>query len=489
MSVRYDPNQSFAQLKNSTWKIFQDKFYLFLKQMLNRWPMDHNFILIVEMWLSFIQPWRYDRCNPPQIDAVEINHQCKAFIMDNILAYTQTFQQILARIERLDLVVSKNASLLYRVAKVFSRQPLPKILFEIEIALTEPSPESPTPGNRSGSPKFNQSFNENLRIADAIRQRVLQLEGPEFKYKSMFRKTNILEIAKLLKHMQECINKSKQQVAILEHTLKLRKTGFMNYIKYMLDMTESSDLEHSIAEGKKIPGYLEVSSQYLCQIFNIDYSELKLRINQQLKDSETFTCDPTTSFEGTSFNSIHSTGSHFVLNYAQVKEYARNMKYMGDPDLIPPSSYEMKFVVDKCFALSRYLNCKYGTEFKDLWFNDKFVGSVARQILMPPMIARYFARTKFDYSSLETKVLPPRLSLRPLANMKSWFYIAIILLLGQLIGYSCCTTSLFLLVIFVIYILALASFWDTGVISEVEIAAKNALPKIKIALGDDKKKL
>lgn len=47
------------ELKKVILPSVQGKIYIFLKKAIHHWPLDSSFRLILEAWLSFIQPWRY----------------------------------------------------------------------------------------------------------------------------------------------------------------------------------------------------------------------------------------------------------------------------------------------------------------------------------------------------------------------------------------------------------------------------------------------
>lgn len=124
-NVAEQDTSSLAVLRQQSQPLLNARMYSFLKTVMAKWPLDSSFLNVLELWLSFIQPWRYIYNRNVQnlnADLLDIPERFKKFINENLVSYTQIFVRNIPRFLKMDLSVSKNAYMLFRQLKVF-RQP------------------------------------------------------------------------------------------------------------------------------------------------------------------------------------------------------------------------------------------------------------------------------------------------------------------------------------------------------------------------------
>uniref|UniRef100_A0A8C2TD79 Sphingomyelin phosphodiesterase 4 n=1 Tax=Coturnix japonica TaxID=93934 RepID=A0A8C2TD79_COTJA len=196
-------------------RFVQQKLYIFLQHCFGHWPLDASFRAVLEMWLSYLQPWRYAPEKPPQTAEVlprSVPEKWAAFIQENLLMYTKLFVGFLNRTLRTDLVSPKNALMVFRVAKVFAQPNLAEMILKGEQLFLEPELVIPHRQHRLFmSPTLGGSFLSSWppTITDAsfkVKSHVYSLEGQDFQYKQMFgtEVRNLLSEAQLNQMMMKC---------------------------------------------------------------------------------------------------------------------------------------------------------------------------------------------------------------------------------------------------------------------------------------------
>ncbi|XP_036679899.1 sphingomyelin phosphodiesterase 4 isoform X4 [Balaenoptera musculus] len=176
-------------------RFVQQKLYLFLQHCFGHWPLDASFRAVLEMWLSYLQPWRYaPEKQAPSSDcqARSVSERWAPFVQENLLVYTKLFLGFLSRALRTDLVSPKNALMVFRVAKVFAQPNLAEMIQRGEQLFLEPELVIPHRQHRLFTvPTFTGSFLSSWppAITDAsfkVKSHVYSLEGQDCKYTPMF---------------------------------------------------------------------------------------------------------------------------------------------------------------------------------------------------------------------------------------------------------------------------------------------------------------
>lgn len=218
--------------------------------------------------------------------------------------------------------------------------------------------------------------------------------------------------------------------------------GFIGLLKSIFFSDEDQAFNAALEDKKKIPKLLEFCAQGFGQIFNIQIPE------PQLDEEAIESYGDDTSFDQVDHRtgvSQFSDGS-FSISPSIMRNNIKNIKYGGDPALIPINDTK------EIIALVRFLHqasCKLNLMFKEeidqYWHRRDFKGRLARQVLLPPMIAQTFDKST-GVSELKSTELPPRICLRSLASYKSVCMVMVSLLLGYFLWHAP-SYGLFLLIL------------------------------------------
>ncbi|KAK4875253.1 hypothetical protein RN001_011675 [Aquatica leii] len=464
-----------GDLKRIVIPYLQGRMYVFLRHLIHTWPLDGSFRLVLELWLSFLQPWRYPGNNylklvnqsevNPDIDdistmpmkAVEREHM--PFMTDNLLAYTVLLQQLLPRFNRVDLSSPKIALILYRLTKVFGQPNLVTYLRAIEFSVqqldTTPlhsynintnslPPLSPTSNwstNLLSKEKPNrvdlQDWDQSLHPQDStfassttswgnvVKQKILEYEGPNFCYKPMFIVPPASEVYELIRHIQKAQEVALSTIELRLKEIKEQMKGFFGFFKSIFGVSETTQDEFTLEERNKVPIYLEHSLKWLMEIFQITEDSIKER-----QSIESFS-STISSKSSTSQNDIGG-----LLTPQRVRERIKKIKYEGDPDLQPIQSFEVRVLVRLLYQLSSKINNDFGNQIRNLYYSNTFLGRLSRQVLCPPLTIHKFEKSPGSYSPRVSQELPPRLSFRYFGNFRVIFYLVLLALFSRFACHS-----------------------------------------------------
>lgn len=431
------------ELKRVILPSVQGKIYTFLRKAIHHWPLDSSFRLILEAWLSFIQPWRYVRkfFNEGNLEVEEkgkIDDPSKwmSFVANNLLAYTAIFEQLLPRFMRTDLVAPKNALMLFRVTKVFSQPFLAEMLIELESCMDD--------ANASRDKMIVTQWSA------VVKQQILELEGPSYQYNPMFSEATISKIIWFLSIIKQAHLTATSIVEALEKRRLEKK--FVLTIWEFFNGEKSANDDIGITDRKKVPGYLANSQQQIIEIFQIrleDIPRVVIVADQEYHDSILSTSFSHQSLMDSSADTYRP--GVFVRSQEERHQF-HYIEYMGDPEMQPVRSNECAFLVRNLYKICEIINSKYQREITNSYWRNDIVGRLAKRILRPPTIVKSLPkRTSKGFTLAQESELSPRLSLRVLANYNFLVLIILSILIFRFLEYGISIYVLFCLICWIFY--------------------------------------
>ena len=393
-------------------------FLAFSVRTVDFWPLDASFRLVLETWLSYIQPWRYTL---PHLTAKNDDAEVPVdallwtpFVQDNVKFYTVLLGKVLARFFRVDLASSKNAYMLYRVARVYSQENLFGIIQNASLA--------------------SKSVMRGEMGSDAV-----DLSGPDFKATVGNLLCACVE-AKRSK-LEEC--KAAESVTRAKEEESKGKDAISKVVAMIAAFVKGSAPPVSDnSEVEKALGHLDFVVEKLSGMFGL--AEVVASQREAMHD-QVDGGKVDTSFEGGSL-SPHQRAD-ILMRKVRVEA-----KYDGNPDTMPVRSDESAFLVRLLLYLSSVINQRFHRDIERLYSDsNSFASQIFRQICSPPIICRKgyldLSVSSNDESEMDASLcgglrhqqkqrLPPRLILRTLASYRhlsylAFFYFVAVILFGK----------------------------------------------------------
>lgn len=372
-NVHEQDHSSLSVLRQQAQSLLNIRVYPFLKTIVARWPLDTSFLNVLELWLSYIQPWRYiynRNIHNLNNEVIEIPQRFIPFISENIVTYTQIFVKIIPRFMKMDLSLNKNSFMLFRMMKVFRQ--LSEILRDLERQMMNQNSSSVVMKSHnsfndshsfshSSPPRATSSFNRSGERSPHPPHRSHNQTGiEESSYIFMFGDEITLQVYELMQRLYLSKLKTNHEVEKMNHELQKHASWWERFLQFM-GWLSSLNISFNVAleEKKKTSVYLDFCLNIFSPVFNIPIEEATREFDQDVSFGAENSDDE---------NTINSD----ILNItpSSMKQRLHNITFSGDPFLIPIMSHEFKFLVRFLHQVSKKLNDRvsYGSYNQSLIF-------------------------------------------------------------------------------------------------------------------------
>ncbi|XP_054335050.1 sphingomyelin phosphodiesterase 4 isoform X6 [Pongo pygmaeus] len=452
-------------------RFVQQKLYLFLQHCFGHWPLDASFRAVLEMWLSYLQPWRYapDKQAPGSDSQPRcVSEKWAPFVQENLLMYTKLFVGFLNRALRTDLVSPKHALMVFRVAKVFAQPNLAEMIQKGEQLFLEPELVIPHRQHRLfTAPTFTGSFLSPWppAVTDAsfkVKSHVYSLEGQDCKYTPMFgpeARTLVLRLAQLITQAKHTAKSISDQCAESP-----AGHSFLSWLGFSSMDTNGSYTANDLDEMgqdsvRKTDEYLEKALEYLRQIFRLSEAQLRqFTLALGTTQDENGKKQLPDCIVGEDGLILTPLGRYQIINGLRRFE----IEYQGDPELQPIRSYEIASLVRTLFRLSSAINHRFAGQMAALCSRDDFLGSFCRYHLTEPGLASRHLLSPVGRRQVASHTRGPRLSLRFLGSYRTLVSLLLAFFVASLFCVGPLPCTLLLTLGYVLYASAMTLLTERG---------------------------
>ncbi|XP_072809735.1 sphingomyelin phosphodiesterase 4 isoform X1 [Vicugna pacos] len=452
-------------------RFVQQKLYLFLQHCFGHWPLDASFRAVLEMWLSYLQPWRYapeKQVQSSDSQARSVSERWAPFVQDNLLLYTKLFLGFLSRALRTDLVSPKNALMVFRVAKVFAQPSLAEMIQRGEQLFLEPELGIPHRQHRLfTAPALTGSFLSSWppAISDTslkVKSHVYSLEGQDCKYTPMFGP----EVRTLVLRLAQLITQAKQTAKSLsdQYGESTASRSFLSWLGFSpadpYGAYPANDLDEMGQDSvRKTDEYLEKALEYLCQVFRLSEAQLaQLTLALGTAQDESGKKQLPDCIVGEDGLILTPLGRYQIINGLRRFE----VEYQGDSELQPIRSYEVAGLVRLLFRLSSAINRRFAGQMAALCSRADFLGSFCRYHLLEPGLSDRHLLSPVGRGRAASRARGPRLSLRFLGSYRTLLSLLLAFFVASLFCVGPLLCTLLLTLGYVLYALAMTLLTERG---------------------------
>ncbi|KAF4523502.1 hypothetical protein B566_EDAN004573 [Ephemera danica] len=434
-SACYTKPTAMDEMKRQILPLSKIQIYKYITYTMNNWPLDTSFRVILEAWLSYIQPWRYTNINNYSRQENDesgrpVDPRWQMFIAEHLPAYSYVFRQLLQRLQRMDLACLSNTLMLHRLTKVFSLGNMKQMVLEVEESLTtRPN------GSSFGMTESNFSLTDatvahtleaspQIRLQAVALKAIADFEGQDTKYVPLFGTDTMIKVRAFVEDNLAAAQRRADHLAKEQALQKSRSSGFWNWF---LGTNDGIMEEYTLEDRQRVVQILQHASDQLCSIFEITDVADTLNENSTLNASQ----------QSSSSAHLNTT---FLLNESSYRSSMWNSiceetQKEGHPDKKLIATSEVAWLVRMFHDISCHVNLQYGEDLQLMYARPDMVGRLARQVLQPPCSYFVYERGSQGYKTRCEKMLPARLSLRGFAKKKLLVWLSILCALIWLLGF------------------------------------------------------
>lgn len=478
----------------------QYRLFNFLRYSFEIWPLDASFKLPLETWLSYIQPWRYQRSKGisaqvsgqsahQNINEPPVTNEWTNFIRSNLPFYNTILYLSFQKFTRFDLVSTKTSSMLSRVIKVYSKPGFLDLVNQVEQSLGTTLSDTFTffhgnyfdnSGKRlpsdSYSPNHHQLIKSTMSPGDSMVTESSDHETECILLTSERFRTVARELYNCIvlasKYVKEQLNQVSPNEGADNGSANSAFKSFLTFVASIFDATDGRidvssqnnefshiDLQLTTCASRMVGMFGSLSDFVDCGSNDSNVNQLRQRHVSTSSHLKGKSIKPETIVTEDGGVQLSPLGRYQILN--RIAEPTLPT-IEGNPDTQPTRSFEIHFLVVLLYAISTFVNTR-ARNFIDKWYPDgTFLSKFLQLLLSPPVsytrmmkgttiTGRYVDGGILTPAKRQVEHLPARISLRFLASKINLALALLFYFFCRLLGWSVFNLTLYSLALTFVY--------------------------------------